>query len=100
MPVVKNAVGLTLYPADRMSLSMLSDADRGRLLLTLLDYADGVDTASTLPPQAQMAFAFIASRVADEMARANHRREVNRTNATRRWSVREGNDSHDASEDG
>ncbi len=99
MPVVKDMIGLTLYPADRMSLAMLSDGDRGKLVLALFDLFDGVDSSSVLTPQAQMAFAFISARMREEMQRQNHRREVNRTNAAKRWSVREGG-TDAAGEDG
>ncbi len=90
MSAVKDVIGLTLYPTDRMSLAMLSDNDRGRLLLSLFDFFDGVDTSDALTPQAQMAFAFISARVKSEIDHHNHRREVNRTNAVKRWSVRDG----------
>ncbi len=100
MSAVKDVMGLTLYPTDRMSLAMLSDNDRGRLLLTLFDYYDGVDTSSTLTPQAQMAFAFISARMKEQMDRQEHRRMVNRTNAAKRWSVREGTKNAGREEDG
>ncbi len=99
MSNLKNVTGFTLYPTDRMSLARLSDGDRGRLLLVLFDFFEGVDTSETLPPEAQMAFAFLSARLAEEARRQNHRREVNRSNAARRWSVREGG-SAAAEEDG
>ncbi len=89
MSAYKDVRGLTLYPTDRMSLSMLSDSDRGQLLLSLFDCFEGVDTSSHLAPQAQMAYAFISARMAEDIDRYNHRREVNRSNAAKRWSVRE-----------
>ncbi len=81
--------GFYFYPTDRVSLSMLSDADRGRLLLSLFDYYDGVDTSESLSPQSQMAFAFLSARITERHNAAHRRSDINRTNAEKRWSVRE-----------
>ncbi len=90
--------GLTLYPDDRHSLSLLSDDDRGKLLLALIDTLEGVESAASLTPQAQMAYAFLSARIAGEKSRRDRRSEVNRTNAAKRWAVREGTSA--AEEDG
>ncbi len=98
MSAAKDVMGLTLYQTDRLSLSLLSDADRGQLLLTLFDYLDGVDSSASLTPQAQMAYAFISARINHDAGYRRYRSEVNRENASKRWATRE--TSAPAAEDG
>ncbi len=89
MSNVKDVMGLTLYQTDRLSLALLSDTDRGQLLISLFDFLDGVDTSERLTPQTQIAYAFISARMSDDVSRRRYRSEVNRENAAKRWSRRE-----------
>jgi hypothetical protein len=85
MSSTKDVKGFSLYPAYRDSLALLSDSDRGQLLMALFDYYDGTDTSASLTPPAQMAFAFIAPRMEADRDRVLRRSQVNRENATKRW---------------
>ncbi len=100
MSHAKDVSCFRLYSSYRDSLALLSDSDRGQLLMSLFDYADGADTSSTLTPPAQMAFAFIAARMGSELDRSRHRSEVNRANAAKRWPLRTPREGEDAAEDG
>lgn len=77
-----------MYPTYRASLALLSDDERGKLLMSLFDYYDGRDTSGNLPPAAQMALAFISARMEQDRSLYRSRCETNRENASKRWPVR------------
>ncbi|MBQ4324418.1 MAG: hypothetical protein IJC29_01355 [Clostridia bacterium] len=85
MSSAKTVKGFSLYPSYREFLALLSDTDRGQLLMCLFDYYDGVNSSSALSPQAQMAFTFISTRMEQDKGRAAHRSQINRENAAKRW---------------
>ena len=89
MSGAKAVKGFSLYPSYREFLTLLSDTDRGQLLMCLFDYYDGINSSSVLSPQAQMAFTFISARIEQDKGRAAHRSQINRENASKRWPRRE-----------
>ena len=88
MSYAKDVRGFSMYPTYRASLALLSDDERGKLLMSLFDYDDGQDTSGNLPPAAQMAFAFITARMEQDKSLYRNRCEINRENAAKRWPVR------------
>lgn len=100
MSYSKDVKGFCLYPNYREFLTLLSDGDRGQLLMSLFDYYDGYDTSASLTPQTQMAYAFITSRMGEDLDRSRRRSEVNRENASKRWPVRTPKENADETEDG
>ena len=68
--------------------------------MSLFDYYDGYDTSASLTPQTQMAYAFITSRMGEDLDRSRRRSEVNRENASKRWPVRTPKENADETEDG
>lgn len=80
---------VALYYTYRDQLVALSDAERGQLLIALLDYAkDGY--VPVFEGALQMAFLFIKSQIDRDSARYDERCRKNRNNALKRW---EGNDA-------
>lgn len=51
MSYAKDVRGFSMYPTYRASLALLSDDERGKLLMSLFDYDDGQDTSGNLPPR-------------------------------------------------
>ena len=98
MPLAKSVKGFSLYPSYREFLALLSDTDRGQLLMSLFDSYEGINSSSSLTPQAQMAFTFISARMEQDKGHAEYRSQVGRENATKRWPRRE--ETTDATEDG
>ena len=68
--------------------------------MSLFDFYDGYDTSATLTPQTQMAYAFITSRMGEDLDRTRRRSEINRENASKRWPLRTPKESADETEDG
>lgn len=99
MSYAKDIKGFSMYPTYRASLALLSDTERGQLLMSLFDYYDGQDTSDTLPPAAQMAFTFISARMEQDKTLYQSRCQTNRENAAKRWPVRRGRESSDGGEE-
>lgn len=91
--------GFAMYPTYRASLALLSDDERGKLLMSLFDYYEGRDTSAGLPPAAQMAFTFISARMEQDKTLYRSRCEVNRENAAKRWPVRRDREAASRAED-
>lgn len=100
MSYSKDVKGFCLYPNYREFLTLLSDGDRGQLLMSLFDYYDGYDTSASLTPQTQMAYAFITSRMGEDLDRTRRRSQINRENASKRWPLRTPKEGEDSEEDG
>ncbi len=100
MSNAKDVRGFSLYPAYRDFLTLLSDGERGQLLMALFDYYEGVNTSDALSPQGQMAFAFIAGRMEQDKERDLHRCQVNRANAAKRWPKAQDKEPSATAEDG
>ncbi len=77
-----------VYCDYRKHLSMLTDEERGRLLMGLLDYAEGAEVPNLDGPAA-MAFSFISAQMdrdAEKYAEVCQRRsEAGKKGAERRW---------------
>ncbi len=100
MAITKDEKGFCMYPCYRSFLLGLSDEDKGKLLMALFDYYDGVDTSSSLSDGAKMAFVFISRQMKEDMARYEKRCKTNRENAAKRWPVRQNEESTAGEEDG
>lgn len=99
MATAREIKGFSMYPCYRDSLARLSDADRGKLLLSLFDYYEGVDTSHQLSDGARMAFAFISARMDSDMEKYRKRCATNRENAEKRWPVRSPKETAGADEE-
>ena len=77
---------LSLYYSYREQLALLSDEERGRLVLHLIDYANA-GVIPELDGAAKMAFAFIKSQIDRDSEQYESRCQKNRENISKRWGA-------------
>lgn len=76
---------IKLFLDCREQLKLLSDAERGRVIMALLDYAETGDGASELSGAERMCFAFIAAQIDRDKTAYAERCKKNAENASKRW---------------
>lgn len=75
---------IPLYFSYAEQLKMLSDADRGKLVLALLEYGE-TGTIPELRCELRMAFSFIKSQIDRDCEKYEKRCRTNSENANKRW---------------
>ena len=82
--------GIYLREGYRAPLEMLSDAERGQLLLCLFDIAKtGACDSERLSSDGKLALAFIAEAIRCDREDYTAKCDANRRNAAKRWQGRE-----------
>jgi hypothetical protein len=79
---------IKLFLDCREQLKLLSDEERGRVIMALLDYADTGDSSnssSELSGAERMCFSFISAQIDRDKAAYTERCKKNAENASKRW---------------